>query len=166
MVGIIEDAFVNGLSADHAEWLVTGSSPYLQDSNGDYIRTFSDHKLHGHFSFPASTGSGTINSVKIRLECQVSTLPEVSYIEVFIYDGSSWTALGEIWFTQTGYKYYELDASAKLNTWAKINACQIEVKSHDTEAVTMYVRRGVRRVDYGEAVSVKKPLMDGFVLAE
>lgn len=166
MVGIIEDKYVNTYGADFGvSWLRIGSSPYLQDTDADSISTYSNHYSEGHFLFPASAGSGTINSVKLRLEAKQNLDSDFTHIDLWVYDGTAWTNLGTVWFT-TSFAWYEVDVSAILNTWVKINACEFYVYSHDTDAVTMSIRRGVRRVDYGSVVAVKKPLMDGFVFAD
>lgn len=165
MVGIIEDKYVNAYGADFdVSWIRGGASPYLQDTDADHITTYSDHKSEGHFLFPVSAGSGTINSVKIRLEASQSADSDFTHIDLWVYNGTAWTNVGTVWFT-TSYAWYEVDVSAILNSWAKINACEIYVYSHDTDAVTMVIRRGVRRVDYGVPPAAAHRLQcDGLVV--
>ena len=61
-----EDSYVNAFSWAVSDWNEIGVSPFLQNTNADYISEFADRESEGNFTFPASGGSGVINSVKLR----------------------------------------------------------------------------------------------------
>ena len=152
----VEEVYTNAFSADYVAWTEYGASPYLDDTDTGYIRTNVDLADERAWSFPASAGSGTINSVKLRLEAQVS-VADCGYISVNVWDGSNWIGAGNI-FPVVGYGWFELDVSAILNTWAKINAGQVWVSYNKVATGYGYVRRLTRKVDYTPVVA-KKPIM-------
>lgn len=49
-------------------------------------------------------------------------------VEVDIYDGISWTNVGNITGLTVDYVKYTFDVSAILDTWVKINAAKSRVK--------------------------------------
>jgi len=147
-----EELYVDSFSAEEVDWVEVGSSPYLHDSDDDYIRCAINNKYESAFGFPASGGSGTINSVKIRVEAMSSTIGV--YAEVYVWDGSAWQLLG-VTDTSDVYTWNEFDATAILNTWAKINGATLRFKCVRTSG-TVYVRRATRKVDYTPVVVAAK----------
>jgi hypothetical protein len=142
----VEEIYTNAFSARLTGWTVTGSSPYLQNTNTDYIRTAVNLREEGDWTFPNSAGSGTINSVKLEFEGYLSTAG-CGTVEVYVWDGSSWIDVATIVF-DTAYSWKEVDVSTVLNTWAKINGAKVYVHYDRGVAGTCYVRRLTRKVDY------------------
>jgi len=152
----VEELYVNAFDGTFLDWAEVGVSPYLHDTNVDYIYTAVNGVREGDWSFPASAGSGTINNVKLRFEARVTILDTTGFIP-YVWDGSGWTMLPPILPSSTGYAWYESDVSAILNTWAKINAAKVRLLS-SRDVGTVYVRRCTRRVDYAAAVKAKAGL--------
>jgi len=141
-----EELYVDSFSADEVQWIEVGSSPYLHDSDIDYIRCAVNNYYESKFGFPASGGSGTINSVKIRVEAASSAIG--IYTEVYVWDGSAWQYLGDT-SDSDEWTWTEFDATAILNTWAKINGATLRFKCRRISGSgTVYVRRATRKVDY------------------
>jgi len=155
----VEEVYVNSFDATEVGWTETGNSPYLQDTNTDYIRSNITLKYESKFGFPNSVGSGAINSVKIRVE--VETIPFELGCEAFVYvwDGASWVLLGHV-YSDNVYVWIEFDVSAILNTWDKINGAKLRFLS-SVEDGTVYVRRATRKVDYTVAAVSLKMVGDG-----
>jgi len=139
------EVYTDYFSDTTVDWTEGGSSPYLDDDDGHYIYTTTTAKVESYWTFPAGTISGTINSVKIRFEALAAGANNKFQSEV--WDGAAWVDMGLI--DPTGmYAWYEVDVSATLNTWAKINGCRIRVTSNLAIGTPLYVRRLTRKVDY------------------
>ncbi|MGQ9624779.1 MAG: hypothetical protein ACUVT9_05350 [Candidatus Bathycorpusculaceae bacterium] len=149
----VEEVYVNAFDGTYVAWTEVGSSPYLHDTDADYISRLTSKTTtykEGNWSFPSSSGSGTINSVKLRFETKRTDLDGDSWAQVYVYDGASWISVGNIYFASTSYAWEEINVSSILNTWAKINAAKVYLIT--TKAIgitdTIYVRRCTRKVDY------------------
>jgi len=150
----VEDLYVNSFNNAEHGWSVQGTTPYLQNSDGDFIYTVgSVNAKESAFLFPASAGSGTIASVKIRVENKqvIIDVGAGRGAYVYVWDGSAYQLLGYLYPTES-YVWKEFDASAILNSWAKINGAKLRFVSLVEDMLSkVYVRRGVRRVDYSVA---------------
>jgi len=142
----VEEVYTDAFDARLVAWTEIGNSPYLQNTDADYITTNADLREEGDWTFPASAGSGTINSVKLRLEARVSAF-ECGDVGVYVWDGSGWQFAG--WIAPTILNaWYEIDVSAILNTWAKINGAEVYVHYSKLLTGVCTVRRLTRKVDY------------------
>lgn len=163
----VEEVYVDSFDRTNTAWIevpVLDSYVYLNDNNTDYIYIALANALEGDFGFPASAGSGTINSVKLRFETKISKALGNNDVEVYVWDGSSYNRAGILAPTSTSYGWEELDVSAILDTWAKINAAKIYLKLIRFDAYAIYVRRATRKADYtAVAVGVSKSYSDGLV---
>jgi hypothetical protein len=147
-----EEIYTDALDGTYSEWAVLGSTPYLQNTDTDYIRINLNAKTEGDWTFPASDGSGTINSVKLRFEAMVQAVNSYD-ATVYVWDGASWVNIGDLGIASTSYAWYEKDVSAILNTWAKINGAKVRLVSWVSGAAKyIYVRRLTRKVDYSAAI--------------
>ena len=160
----VEEVYTNAFDARLVAWTEIGDTPYLNDSDTNYIYTGTSLRTEGDWTFPNSAGSGTINSVKLRLESLINPAG-VGFVEVYVWDGSAWVLAGNVGLGED-YAWFELDVSAILNTWAKINGAEVYVRYILVEPPGYgYVRRLTRKVDYTPlAVVAKREIMDGFVL--
>jgi len=155
----VEEVYTNAFSARLTAWIETGNSPYLQDTNTDFIEMEEESGDEGDWTFPNSAGSGTINSVKLRLEARKSAATSGS-TRVYVWDGSAWISLGSLSLT-TSYAWYELDVTSILNSWAKINGAKVYVHYTYYLSTVNFVRRLTRKVDYTPVVVVPKMVGDG-----
>ena len=155
----VEEVYTNAFSARLTAWIETGNSPYLQDTNTDFIEMEEESGDEGDWTFPNSAGSGTINSVKLRLEARKSAATSGS-TRVYVWDGSAWKSLGGLSLT-TSYAWYELDVTSILNSWAKINGAKVYVHYTYYLSTVNFVRRLTRKVDYTPVVVVPKMVGDG-----
>jgi len=155
----VEEVYTNAFDGTYVAWTEVGSSPYLHNTNTDYIdkltsktKTYSE----GCWSFPNSAGSGTINSVKLRFEDYRTNLDGDASMDVYVWDGTSWVYVGYLNSYHTSYAWEELDVSSILNTWDKINGAKVYLQtSTATLTDTLYVRRLTRKVDYTEAAIIE-----------
>jgi len=149
----VEEVYTNAFDARLVAWTEVGNSPYLHDTDVDYVRSNTDGQEEGDWTFPNSVGSGTINSVKLRLQNRLSVI-DCGEAEVYVWNGISWVYVGVIGTYGLDYSWEEIDVSAILNSWDKINGA--EVYLHYTKYATgyIYVRRLTRKVDYSVAVAV------------
>jgi len=156
----VEEVYTNAFSARLIDWYAIGNSPYLQDTDTDYIESDTVACDEGDWTFPNSAGSGTINSVKLRLEGRKSSAISGG-VNVYVWDGSAWQNLGSLPLTQT-YAWYELDVTAYLNSWAKINGAKVYVQYSPYRTTVADLRRLTRKVDYtAAAVIASKRLLVG-----
>jgi len=156
---VVEEVYTNAFDARVVDWLETGASPYLNDSDANYIVAATDLINEGDWTFPNSAGSGAINSVKLRVELKGSKT-EVGDVAVYVWDGTSWVLAGYATPT-TSYAWIEIDVSAILNTWAKINGAEVYFQYLKTFTGSTVVRRLTRKVDYTEAVAAVEFQGDG-----
>ena len=146
----IENLWCNSYTSNRMGWTTTGSSPYLDDTDGSYINTKTASQTEGDFSFSDLSSTGTITSVTIYIETYANDAPNNDGFYVWIHDGSSWTNEGTIQPSTTGWGTYEtLSLTTKLDTDAKVNAAQVYftlVKIGGADHV--YIRRAYLYVDY------------------
>ena len=163
----VEEVYVNSFSDTEVAWVKSGASPYLNDSDANYIATDLSNAYESKFGFPNSTGSGTINSVKIRVEAYTIPVDVGRGAMIYVWDGTAWQYLGTTSLEVYVYTWFEFVATTILNSWAKINGALLRIRSSTGDG-TIYVRRATRKVDYTEAaIAAPKMVGDGltFVLA-
>ena len=148
----IEEVYTNAFDATYVAWIEVGSSPYLHNTDTDYIYRLTSKTLtykEGRWSFPNSAGSGTINSVKLRFEDYRTNLAGDAGVDVYVWDGTSWVYVGYLNSYHTSYAWEELDVSSILNSWDKINGAKVYLQTWTAALTdTIYVRRLTRKVDY------------------
>ncbi|MCJ7424960.1 hypothetical protein MUP01_11950 [Candidatus Bathyarchaeota archaeon] len=149
----VEDVYTNAFDASRVAWVETGVSPYLHDTNIDWIGTNIANVEEGDWAFPVSAGSDAINSVKVRLENYVTALG-CGLVRVYVWNGAIWSLAGSVGGASLVYAWEEIDVSAILNTWAKINAAKVYLKYARLLNGSQYVRRLTRKVDYTPAAGV------------
>ena len=148
----VEEVYTNAFDARRVAWVEVGSSPYLHDTTVDYIYVATNSLEEGDWSFSASAGSGTINSVKLRFENKIS-VKYAGSVETYVWDGSEWVFVGEFGGISTTYVWEEIDVSWVLDTWAKINGAEVYLNYVKYATGTQYVRRLTRKVDYTVAAA-------------
>lgn len=148
-----DDQWVNATTdTETPKWNTIGANPWLDTNDTSYIDTNVDGRKSGDYSFPNSGGSGTIDSVFIRMRDRRSLVSGLNNYDVYLYDGSSWQiiASGLIPSNTFFMDEIDIDVSAILNTWTKINSAQIYVVFHKfgTSTVIIYVSQCIRIVNY------------------
>ena len=121
--------YTNADDGTQTDWTRVGTSPHLNaiDYNANYVFVSGNNRLVGDFGFADSGKSAeTINSVTVQLYAK-QTLGSKN-LEVFLWDGSSWASLGAQ-TTPTSWGWMNWTATARLDTWAKIDAAEIYSKS-------------------------------------
>jgi hypothetical protein len=142
----VETVYTNAFDDSLLVWTEVGSSPYLSDSDANYIYTSTNLAKEGNWTFATSAGSGTINSIKLRFEANV-TVADCGGFDVYVWNGASWVNVGTIYPTTT-MAWNEIDVSSTLNTWAKINGVEVYIYYFSEAAGTCYVRRLTRKIDF------------------
>lgn len=144
----VEELYVNAFSATSETWYEGGATPFLNDSDTNYVRVPFNGYLESYWTFPVSAGSGTINSVKLRFEGSYTGVSG-GKITVEVWNGAAWVNVGDLTLNPNGiYAWVEVDVSATLNTWTKINGCQVRVTSITDGSHSDWLRRLTRKVDY------------------
>lgn len=145
-----EDAWVNATTDTRAPaWGKWGDYPWLDVGDISHINTHTSGALSGDYSFPTSSGNGTIYGVKLRFkDCIANELSE-NYVAVYVYDGSSWYEAGILAPTWLNFNYdTDLDVSTILNTWDKINAAQVYVRFGGFDNYDIDISECIRVVFY------------------
>lgn len=129
--------WVDSLNLTKDQWAKKGSSPYLnlQDTplshvygqpngpgsqGGDQI---------GDFGFEDHPGTGTINSVMLKVYgCASPAFPDLKYFSVYLWDGTSWNKMMDFKGERT-FVWKEVDVTPYLDTWDKINEAKIYLET-------------------------------------
>jgi len=157
-----ETLYCNAFDGTTTAWVEVGSSPYLQDNDVDHIKDYHAGYDERYFRFVNSSGSGTINLVKIVLEAMTdagSAIEEL--VTVYINDNN----VGDISCPINVMTFLDIDITAILDTWAKIDAATLWLETK-IGGYMRYVRRAYLLVDYGGAAapSLYQRLIAGVVI--
>jgi len=118
--------YVNSNDTSRMDWSEIGIQPYLDAVDSNYITTNVGDAVEGDFGFVDSGKStGTITSVTVQIYGQHAT---GNNLEVYVWDSSSWTSLGAQALTSS-WGWVNYTATTVLNTWAKIDAAKIYLKT-------------------------------------
>lgn len=146
----VESLYVDGYSSVTEEWDETDASPWLNDSDANYISTSTDEYWHEEFTFADGYGSGTINSVYFYVEINGPSARN-DRAEFHIWDGTSWVNVLNQDPDGDAYVIYNVEVSTTLDDWTKIDGAKLKVqyqKSGSPSTETIYVRRAYLYVDY------------------
>jgi len=135
--------YTNVFDATYVDWTEVGSSPYLGaiDYPVNYIISVTGaSKFEGIWDFPNSgaENSETLTGVTVDLYASSVDDKEIGKagILIWVYDGTSWTALTTL-TPDTTFSWKSKDISSIINTWAKLDACRIYIRT--TTALTQSV---------------------------
>ena len=126
---------VDGYGSERTGWVGDGASPYLNAKNdgNEVISDVPDSEM-GDFTFAdrAAGGSDVLKTVTLSVYAgRIGNKDEGSYVEIYVYDGASWSLVGTIYPVSTTYSDFTLTVTSTLNTWAKLNAAEIYLKYKD-----------------------------------
>lgn len=122
------DGFVNEAQAD---WILVGSSPYLDVDDGDANMVKWDYGVHPdmlqYFSFK-DTALSTFVSVTLKMMVRTYLGGPFNY-RTWIYDGSSWNLISLRSIAGATYYLVSDDVSSVLDSAAKINSARLRLES-------------------------------------
>jgi len=121
--------YVNADDETRTGWTRVGTNPYLNatDYPTNFVNVTGMNLQVGDFNFTDSGKSTeTINSVEVQLYAQQSLASK--NIEIFVWDGSSWTSLG-IQAISTSWDWHNFTATTELDTWTKIDGAKMYIQS-------------------------------------
>lgn len=133
------------------EWIPTGSTPYLHDSDGDYISMNATDFVDRNFVFADTTVTdfAYITSVLLQCESQSNVLGCYAHIALSL-DGSTFTEKmnapiddSDTWLYAT-----PVTVTSFFSSLADINNCVARVTSHRGTSGTIRVRRVRLDVNY------------------
>jgi len=121
--------YVNADDETRTDWTRNGTNPYLDaiDYPTNFVNASGNNLQVGDFNFTDSGKSiETIDSVEVQLcSKQISSSRN---LEVFVWDGSSWTSLGTQ-ATPTSWGWMNYTATTELDTWTKIDDAKMYFRS-------------------------------------
>jgi len=118
--------YVNSNDTSRMDWSEIGTQPYLDAVDSNYATTDVAGALEGDFGFMDSGRSTeTITSVTVQIYGLHVT---GNNLEVFVWNSSSWTSLGAQALTSS-WGWVNYTATTALDTWAKIDAAKIYLKT-------------------------------------
>jgi len=146
-----ESLYVDSYTGDLANWDERNAPiPYLADESTGYIHEVkSSGATEGYFGFENPSGTGTINSVTLYIECYGDDTNDKIIIYVDCSDGSGWLMEGEIIVNQNFYDWESLSLSTRLDSWPDIQNAQIYLYYLGIGGGDdIYVRRAYLYVNY------------------
>jgi len=125
-----EYLYVDGRDTTYQEWTRSGTTPYLNAIDSNYIYSATNNKKEGYFSFADTANTPTACTVDIYAKGTYDEdLMTYGAVRIYLYDGSTWTNVGTVTLTQDTYKWYTVNCFTKLGTQAKVNAAQMYLMS-------------------------------------
>jgi hypothetical protein len=132
---LVPDAWVNV----HGDWThvpTDGLCISASDGDANYISmlvlTANLGKYDEHYTFAdlsPTYASATITKAEIYVEAKIVSRTNSAGIRIYVWDGVVWQYGGIINFSSTSYtELLALDATAILNTLAKVNAAKIKIE--------------------------------------
>ena len=138
-----ETLYVDSFDQNDLAWSEIGDSPYLWDTDADYIYTNVANALEGYFGF-ADTTFNVINSVTLYAECKYSAVTS-NYI--IVYEKDEPLSIGAIFPSSTSYDWYSFDVTEDFPTQDDINNALIYFKFMRVDNRYIYIRRCYLYVD-------------------
>ena len=124
--------YVNSNDTSRMNWAEIGMQPYLDavDHPANLIAVDVKDALEGDFSFmDCGKSTETITGVTVQI---YGTHASGKELEVFVWNSSSWTSLGAQALPSSWGSWVNYTATTVLNTWAKIDAAKIYLKTSAT----------------------------------
>lgn len=153
-----ETLWVDSLDSTWMAWTESGTSPYLHSEGEGDINSGVAGNQEGWFTFQDHGGSGTINSVVLKIYARQSgSGVPYEYIRIYLHDGSSEHDLGTIELTSNTYSYFDITVTSILDTWTKIDDAKIRIKHETHAAWNPYVDAAKLYVTYTAAADETNP---------
>lgn len=159
------DKYVNATTDTRTpKWGTVGANPWLDAGDASYISSAGNNFKSGDYSFPNSAGGGSdiINSVKLRFKDRIGNINGMNTVDVYVYDGTSWSYAGSLAPSWILFQYdIDIDVSAILNSWAKINAANVYVQLIRFDGYAIAISELIRVVDYTPSAAAPTTRGDG-----
>jgi len=122
--------YTNDRDTTYQQWGRIGTTPYLSaiDYPVNYIIAPDGRvKKEGIWDFPnsGSENAETLNNVYVEVYCLGGEDPDLGMpsLKIYVYDGSTWQSYSLT--TPASWSWLIFNVSAFINTWAKLDACQV-----------------------------------------
>jgi len=150
--------YVNGFDGANQSWTETGSTPYLNDDQSNYISHNVNNGREGWFDFTDLTSAqarifAARKSIKIEFECSRSGNDD--YFDFLISNGT--TTFGPYSITpSSSYNWQSFDLSSNITTALSANNARVEVRYSQVggTALTVNIRRCRLVIDCGWLTSI------------
>lgn len=145
--------YVNSFSSTDTTWIEYGSTPYLWDTDADYVNATLQNQVESWFAFADHTGSESINYVYLYVES--SQNGDDGVVLSLQATGVTETQVGTITPNNGAYTWQYVDVSTILDTWEKINSTELKLSCSKSGPAfgEQSVRRAYLYVDYTSADS-------------
>lgn len=145
-----EYLYVNNFTADVNDWTNTGSTPYLHDTDVDYISTAVTDKVSRNYDFAntAIADFATITTIELEVESRSGVLGTYVHCALSL-DGVNFTEkLNAPIDDSDTWIYATADVTAFFASLANINSCTLRCTSHRPASGTVRVRRARLKITY------------------
>jgi len=147
-----EYLYVNNYTSTVDQWTPTGSTPYLHDSDADYISSNATDRVDRNFDFADTAIAAFASITKIELEIESRSGVLGTYVHCALSkDGVAWTEYmnapiddSDTWI----WKVPSVDVTAFFASLADINNCRLRCTSHRPASGTIRVRRARLKITY------------------
>ena len=150
---------ITDISAGLGNWTGSGTSPYINATDANYIYSTTKKGVSGALKFENTAVTGTINSVIIYCRAKSAVGGgDISPFEFSVDNGSSWAGSVNLINLNTTYETRNTGEQVTIyDTWDKINAAAVRLnKDNSTERVD--VDHIYMVVDYSTAgLSIPNP---------
>lgn len=159
--GETESLYVDGFDVSDVGWVSVGVTPFIYDSDGDYVYSSLQNQLMDWFSFAGSGESGSVNSVVLYVEVKQDSKGDDQVKCSLRASGLLETVVGVVTPSDVDYGWETIDVSGWLLGWSEINSCELKLASVKVgpKFAVQYVRRCYLLVDFsGGAMFVREPV--------
>jgi len=124
---------VNGYTSEQTNWTKVGASPYIDKENdGSYITTTTPSAADSAYTFEnLEHPGGVVHGVYLYIRC-ISEVAANNYVDVYIYDGTSWQYAHE--YPVGDPRSWYVNVTAILNTFEKVNNAELKFVHRDVSA--------------------------------
>jgi hypothetical protein len=138
---VTEYLYVNSFSGSYTQWVEIGSSPYLDNSDANYIWDNDNYDRERYFYFEdSSASSGNVESARIQFETRCDG---DDYFEFRIFNGYDTYGWYTIYNLPSSYGWKEYDVSSILRSLYRVNNARIEVRyrTSGSGSSDLFIRR-------------------------
>jgi hypothetical protein len=153
-----EILWVDAFDDTDTAWAETGVSPYLNDSDSNYVSSSSDGADQGVWDFNNSDRTDSVDSVYLWIEIQGPSARN-DQVDVSLYNTSAWYVVAQIDSDADAYEWIQVDLSSYVSSWSAINGSRLRIEYDrvgSPATQTIYVRRAYLNVTYS-IVGVQYP---------
>lgn len=145
-----EYLYVNNFTADVQTWTPTGLTPYLNDSDANYISSQVTDQIDRNYDFAntAITDFATITQIELEVESRSGVLGTYVHCALSL-DGVNFTEKLNCPIDDSDtWMYVAVDVTAFFASLANINSCTLRCTSHRPSSGAIRVRRARLKITY------------------